>query len=298
VFYALAARDQGQEDQFRLSARAAALAPSGNWATLYATQLIAHHRLDEARSVAARTHSVALEVDLAVAEAHFDAALRLAQAELDRQPATRIGLLKAAALFRPVVELNRILGRPQAFAAAVYARYVAPTPAQVGMGAIASASLLGACTSAPSPVGSACLHRLGELAGQGEFAPHLPGGAQALEGAARYVEGDLAGAARAWRPLVASGGVLLESLREPMVAAFEASGDSDLAAKLDAATLTAPGRYGSVDLAWVREAHRAERRGDNVRARELARQVVDAWGVADDTVPAVAEMKLLLERAR
>ena len=39
-------------------------------------------------------------------------------------------------------------------------------------------------------------------------------------------------------------------------------------------------------------------RGDRVRAKQLAQQVVDAWGAADVPVPAVAEVKALLARLR
>jgi hypothetical protein len=44
----------------------------------------------------------------------------------------------------------------------------------------------------------------------------------------------------------------------------------------------------------VREAHRAHRRGDLKEARRLAQQVIDAWSVADEELPAVQDMRRLL----
>jgi hypothetical protein len=118
-----------------------------------------------------------------------------------------------------------------------------------------------------------------------------------LEGAERYSQGDYAGAALAWRPMLARPGWQLDYFRDPLAIALEKTGQDDLVEKADAPTLTHPGRFNGVELAWVRAARRAERRGDKATARKLAQQVIDAWSVADVEVPAVAEMRKLVARS-
>ena len=61
---------------------------------------------------------------------------------------------------------------------------------------------------------------------------------------------------------------------------------------------TKPGRYNGAELVHVRKALRAERSGDKEMARKLARQVTDAWAVADERPPALDQMRKLLDRVR
>ena len=87
--------------------------------------------------------------------------------------------------------------------------------------------------------------------------------------------------------------------RRLYAAAFDAAGEADLAERVDARLIAAKdGNYGGASLSHVRSARRAMARGDRARAKQLAQQVVDAWGGADVPVPAVAEMKALLARLR
>jgi hypothetical protein len=94
-----------------------------------------------------------------------------------------------------------------------------------------------------------------------------------------------------WRPLVA--GPTIEIVRLLPTEAFERVGEADLASRLDARKM-AFAYLGGVSEAAPREAKRALAGGDHDRACTLARQVVDAWGVADATIPAVAEMREVL----
>jgi hypothetical protein len=118
-----------------------------------------------------------------------------------------------------------------------------------------------------------------------------------LEGAERYVRRDFKGAARAWRPLIRTmGGVVSRAMRHALVDAFDHAGDADLAEKIDAPVLAQAGPFNGADLAYVRAARRAEKRGDHAKAKEWARKVVDAWSIADEPVPTATEMKALAAR--
>ena len=79
------------------------------------------------------------------------------------------------------------------------------------------------------------------------------------------------------------------------VARGERSGDEDNAARIDARYLH-DGAFNGAEPAHVREALRAEKRGDVATARAMAKKVIDAWSVADMDVPAVAEMRKLVAR--
>jgi len=117
-----------------------------------------------------------------------------------------------------------------------------------------------------------------------------------LEGAEHYVEGDYAGAARAWRTLLARPGWQLDGMRDLIATAFEKTGEDDLVERVDAPLLGNPGRFNGIEMAHVRAARRAAKRGDAKTAKKYALQVIEAWSVADMDVPAVAEMRKLVAR--
>jgi hypothetical protein len=112
-----------------------------------------------------------------------------------------------------------------------------------------------------------------------------------LAGAERYVNGDHAGAAKAWRPLLKDGGRATDALRHAMALSFDHESQFELATKLDAEAVG--GRFNGADLADVRAARRALRSGDRDSARKHAARVIAAWSVADDTVPSVNQMRKL-----
>jgi hypothetical protein len=115
-----------------------------------------------------------------------------------------------------------------------------------------------------------------------------------LIGAERYVKGDLSGAAKAWRPLLGGSKALASALPDPMVVAFERTGAADLAEQVDQEVMKRAGEFNGATLGHVRSARRALARGDRKTARRLAEQVVQAWSVADEPPPALAEMRQLL----
>ena len=116
-----------------------------------------------------------------------------------------------------------------------------------------------------------------------------------MDGAKRYSDGDVAGAANSWRPLLKIDWAI-DILIDVFAPALDKVGESELASKIDRARIEKGGRYGGADLAFVREALRAEHRGDKSKAKELAEKVVDAWSPTTDVPPAVADMKKLLSR--
>ena len=58
------------------------------------------------------------------------------------------------------------------------------------------------------------------------------------------------------------------------------------------------GELNGATLAHARVARRAAGRGDRERARGLAKEVVEAWSVADAPVPVVEEMRRLAVMGR
>jgi hypothetical protein len=83
-----------------------------------------------------------------------------------------------------------------------------------------------------------------------------------------------------------------------MEATFERTGDVELVNRLESAALAGRGEFNGASPADVRATRRAAKRGDKQRARALAEKVIEAWSVADETVPAVEEMRRLLAGLR
>jgi predicted Ser/Thr protein kinase len=146
------------------------------------------------------------------------------------------------------------------------------------------------CMNAGSALAGRCLDRVVKLGGRNSRGA---GGDAFLLGAKRFAAGDLHGAVDAWRPVVAGPNEDLARLLP--TDAFERAGEPDLAARIDARKMLYR-QLAGVSEAAPREARRAFGRGDRARAKDLAKSVVQAWEVADATVPAVAEMRQLLAR--
>jgi hypothetical protein len=79
-----------------------------------------------------------------------------------------------------------------------------------------------------------------------------------------------------------------------MVIAFEQAGANELVERIDAPRLDTPGAFNGADLAHVRGARRALKRGNLAAAKGFATRVADAWTVADEIPPSVAEMQKIL----
>jgi serine/threonine-protein kinase len=155
---------------------------------------------------------------------------------------------------------------------------------------LAEINLSLACATAPRDLAHHCFERLRALTGGVVFFDK-----DFLPGAEAYAAGDYAGAAKAWRSLVGHPDWHLVFMHDMLATAFDKSGDSENAARIDARFL-ADGRFNGAEPAQVREALRAEKRGDVQTARAMAKKVIDAWSVADADVPAVAEMRKLMAR--
>lgn len=197
-----------------------------------------------------------------------------------------------------VLDLALVLGRGD-IADDLVARLVDPEPPVTdGNEPLAPSRLATICAHARHAVAARCSARLRALVARGFFTGTTHGVAALLDGAEAYGRGDLARAARAWRPLLRTPGSQVEVMANAMATAFDRTGESDLAERIDAEALARGGLYNGVSLAHVRAARRAAQRNDRARARELAQKVIEAWSLADEEVPAVAEMRRLLAQMR
>jgi hypothetical protein len=267
--------------------------------------LIASDDSESARGIAAdlrnRKHPLYdLESDLILAEiatraAQFGDALQKAR-QASKIAGDDAGWLLAQRFDagRYALELAVLVGKAREVADELIHQFLDPRPSPLdpnfpsvpeGVPAI--------CVQASRPRASACLARFRAL--QASLPGALtPENDALLTGAEHYVDGEYARAARAWRPLVGKAMRLVLAVPDAMVDAFDRTGAHDLAARVDAEVmLRAPDLHGAT-LGHVREAHRAHRRGDLKEARRLAQQVIDAWSVADEELPAVQDMRRLL----
>ncbi|MRG93058.1 serine/threonine-protein kinase [Polyangium spumosum] len=115
-----------------------------------------------------------------------------------------------------------------------------------------------------------------------------------VAGAERYAEGDLAGAAQAFRPLVRAPGPFVAVMGEAMLEAFEHAGEDEIVGRLLEALEASEAKAAGARAWMAQAATRAARRGDRARAERFARRVIDAWAMADADVPLVRDMRALL----
>jgi hypothetical protein len=149
------------------------------------------------------------------------------------------------------------------------------------------------CVYASRPVAKRCFSRLRDLIKAGYFREGSVGSSSELiDGAEHFAQGDYAGAVAHWRPLSGNYTALPPVASE----AFDRAGDPETAEKLDEAARSLAAETNGASMAHVLSARRAMARGDKVKAKKLAQEVVDAWSVADAPVPAVGEMKALLKK--
>jgi len=238
-----------------------------------------------------------LRVDAGLAR--FEAALARAEAAMTIAPSdagwVRVQRLEVA--WR-AVEIGLVVGRAAAIADRAVERFVDPEPPPLE-GAYVSVSLRvpALCARPSAAVSRRCFARWKAL--RERLSGGVVGEADAFaEGAERWAEGDLPGAARAFRPLLRTPGVFAALLPDAVAAAFERTGEPDLVERVESAALASPGEFNGASPVHVRAARRAAKAGDKERARALARRVIEAWEVADTTVPAVEEMRRLLASLR
>jgi hypothetical protein len=186
-----------------------------------------------------------------------------------------------------------VLDKPADFLDDVVKRFVESEPPHVVDGVVPFISLLTACSFAPRPVGKRCIDRVAALRKDGRLPTIFAQADTVLAGAARFVEGDYAGAAKAWRTMLRAPAFIQEPMRNPMAIAFDRSGSPELAEEVDASAVALVDHARTADIAWVRAARRAVKRGDAARAQKLAQATVDKWRFADEDFPAMREMKAL-----
>jgi len=294
------------EQRVSLMRRAYALAPGEPiWAFKLTEALVRAGRAEEARAIAgdllrrgpdmdAPSQGVLVRVD--AGEAHFSAAFERGQkllATMDRYGAPQDWLLVSVML-----DMGLVMGKVAPLADAFARRFVLADPPRIGPDVSGRRYVPDAfarvCANASRDVAKVCFARLRELSATMQQEPAGAADKADMLGLERFGAGDLRGAADAWRSMVAG-----DVDRRLYPVAFDAAGDADLAERVDERLIAAKdGNYGGASLSHVRSARRAMARGDRARAKQLAQQVVDAWGAADVPVPAVAEMKALLSRLR
>ena len=267
-------------------------------------RLLASGAREEARGIALALSSGSypvhrLEADLLLvrieaSEARFGAALARAMRAMVVDPGdagwVRVQRLEIA--WR-ALQIALVLGRAPAIADLITGRFLDPEPPPLdGAHLDVLLRLTAVCAYASPEVAPRCFTRFRALRGQ-LSGGILPDTDAFTEGAERYARGDFAAAARAFRPLVRQPGPFVEVLAEAMIETFERTGERDLVARLEAAIADRTAELNGASLAVVRAARRAAVAGDHAKARELARRVVDAWSVADEPVPVLAEMRQL-----
>jgi serine/threonine protein kinase len=274
---------------------AAILSRRGYWALAYGEQLLRMGKLETARGVAVQTNSNYLLFLVTAGDGKPGEALAKIAAYVDRTQPTSQNALEAIQVVTLGVDIAEVLGKPMGFADTYLQRFVDPDKPGISKGVVPFFSLAGICVRLPNKSGRDCSRRLRSLFAGGHFGAAFPSSSETVDGVEKYVAGDVAGAAKAWRSIARSG-TTADAWGYPFVDAFEKNGDVDIATRMDAKAVEQNIKTPNADLAWVREATRAEKRGDFARAKSLAQAYLDRWETADERSKAWPDMKKLLSR--
>jgi hypothetical protein len=193
------------------------------------------------------------------------------------------------------LEISDVLGgsAPAEMAELIIERFIDPEPSPLPGGHFdVPLAIPAICSRAPAKVAARCFARFRILRDR-LTGGILPTTTDFVSGAEHYARGDLAGAARAWRPLLKEPEMFAKVMFEPMAITFELTGQPELVDRLAAAIPDRSDELHGASLAVVHAARRAARRGEHDRARALARRVVDAWSVADELPAVIDEMRRL-----
>ncbi|APR86550.1 Putative serine/threonine-protein kinase pknH [Minicystis rosea] len=290
--------------------RAYVLTPSDAYvAGIFTDRLLAAGAREEARGVGLsllggnlpveRVEGALVLVRVEASEARFAAALARARRAMAITPEdvgwVRVQRLEIA--WR-AVEIAHVLGHAAEVADFAVERFLDPDPPPLDGANITGPMRIPAiCARASAPVARRCFARFRSLR-ERLAGGIIPETAAFAEGAERWVLGDFPGAARAFRPLLRNPGMFAALLPDVMEATFERTGETELVERLEAAALEGGAELHGASPAMARAARRAAAKGERERARSLAKKVIDAWSVADETVPAVEEMRRLLAELR
>ncbi|MFT3772397.1 MAG: serine/threonine-protein kinase [Minicystis sp.] len=287
------------------SRRAYALSPlDTHVADVLAGELLRAGARDEARAVAAfvssgghpvhRVESDLLLLRVDASEARFRAALSGALRAMVVAPddAGFVRVLRLEIAWR-ALQIAMILGRGAEIADAAVERFLDPEPSPIdGASVDAPLRIPAICARASAPSAKRCFARFRALRTRLSLGA-LPDTDAFTDGAERYAAGDHTGAAKAWRPLLRDPGPYAALMADAMIDAFERTGEADLVARLEGAIAGDDNELNGASPKTVRAARAAAKRGDRAKARALAKQVIDAWSVADEMPPAVEEMRRL-----
>jgi tRNA A-37 threonylcarbamoyl transferase component Bud32 len=294
---AYGAIERSTEGRLQGARRAYLMGPHGFWPSHLGSLLLDAGHREEARSVAVQSGVDALPLEISNSEATFGATLRRSRDLFQKLPQDLEGSYRAFMAAPAAVSAALVLERPFLEADDLVVRYIDHEPPLVTTKIVPMEGAVLVCLVASEKTTRPCIARMRELFDRGSFGSAVGGASAVFEGAEAFARRDYAAAAKAWRTLLRESSWAIEPIYDVVAIAFEKAGEDELAEKLDA-TLGARGSKNGVDLSFVRSARRAEKRGDKAHARELAQRIVDAWSVADETVPAVAEMRALLARQR
>jgi hypothetical protein len=267
---------------------------------LYGMALIDANRLEEARAIAAR-HAGSMQafqdvrqyllVRIETSEVRFGQAFDRAR-RLSLQPYRR-GSGARQYGFWIAISLSEILGRARELADEWTLRALLGRKEPPVQGDAFELPLLVLCARASPSIANRCFDRMEAARKAHPESAWWPASQVYLEGARLRARGDVRGAVRAWRRLLNTVGMgLLATLPADD---FEAAGEPELAARIDAERMSRP-YFNGISPAHPGAARRAFRRRDYRKARELAALVIDKWSAADVPVPAVAEMRALLRQ--
>jgi serine/threonine-protein kinase len=276
--------------------RAYLLSQRGVYAQGWSTELLNQGKVEAARSLAELAQDDLMRVDVMLGEAKYANAFATVPRMLHVLPGDDEHAAQAFLIAQRGVYAAEILDRPADFVEELVQKFILSDPHHIVDGVVPFNSLVASCCLAPRPTGKACAERLLQLRADAKLPTIFAGADTVVAGAARFIADDYAGAAKAWRTLLRAPGWIQDPLRDVMAIAFERAGAADLAEEVDGPTLAFIDYPRTADLAWVRAAKRAEKRGDKARARKLAQAVVDKWRFADEDIPSVREMKALLSK--
>lgn len=283
------------------------------WGATLGKQLVQLGHREEARSVATSMLAVGPLLDPAAqailvlvdaSEAHFGAAVTRGTQALDRE--SRFGeQVGDWYLIDALLGASAVGGGGTALGDDFAARFVLGDPPRLAHGDYFGGPLVlaaaDACTVASRDNARRCFARLRQLVASHFFPSVEPTAGAYIDGCDRFAQGDLRGAAAAWRPLVAGheadAGFAGNAIARFGPIAFDAAGDHELAERIDARSLASGfDAFAGASPAMAREARRASARGDKAKAHDLAQKLVDAWAASDVSVPSVADMRTLLAK--
>jgi hypothetical protein len=197
---------------------------------------------------------------------------------------------EATRLSATAMDLAAFLGKPgDAIAQNYVDRFLDVEPTVLSHGATSYFGGLSICVQSPPVLARRCFQRIKTLFERGYFGGATSSAQEGLEGARRYIEGDLVGAAKAWRPVSAD--LLADEMRIPMSLAFERAGALTLLDRIDERSMRESQGSPNIEMAYARKALRAEKQGDMATAHKLAATFVERWEGADDLPPLLGEMK-------